>query len=93
MSNTQLMSLVAILAIAAVMIAAATVIPTHDAFAKKKRYHGHVVVAKTGDVTTVQAADNSQHVSNGAGSIGNTNTNAPINSQSQTANVGSTATG
>jgi hypothetical protein len=75
------------------MIAAsATVIPTHDAFAKKK-YKGHVVVAKTGDVTTIQAADNSQHVSFGAGSNDNSATNNVDNDQSQTNNIGSTATG
>jgi hypothetical protein len=72
--NNRKIALVAVLAIAAVMIAAATVLPTHNALASKCK----------------QKANNSQHAAFGAGSSGNTATSTPTNTQTQTCNIGST---
>ena len=90
MSNIKVVSLVAILAVAAVMIAATTVIPANDAFAHRHRghHHGNTAIA-------IQRADNSQHVSVGNGGCtggGSCHiTNDVHNTQTQTQNVGNTS--
>ena len=86
----------AILAIAAVMIAATTIIPTHDAFAKKKKgwykKYSDVKVGET-ESESVQAADLSQNVAFGPGATGNTATSTPTNTQDQTTNTGASFVG
>jgi hypothetical protein len=79
------LALVAVAAVAAFMIAATTIIPGHYA-------HAQVTVGGT-TASAIQAADNGQHASFGAGSSSNTAYNAPFNDQTQTQNAGSTGTG
>jgi hypothetical protein len=86
MNNTKLVALASIVAITAFMIAAATVIPGHDAQARKVR------VGNTRS-TAIQAADNHQSAAAGAGAQLNTFANAPINTQTQVNNAGSTGAG
>ncbi|HJT50037.1 MAG TPA: hypothetical protein VJ729_17790 [Nitrososphaeraceae archaeon] len=90
--NTTKLSLVSILAIAAFMIAAATVVPGNNAMAHHKNKHKFISIGNT-ETTAIQAADNSQHASFGAGSTGNTATNSPVNVQSQSVNSGSSFAG
>jgi hypothetical protein len=79
------------LGIVAVLVAAALVVGTFaattPAFAKSK--------VKVGDTNNkcITAADNSQHVAFGAGSIANAAINLPINVQAQICNAGSTGAG
>ena len=87
MNNTKLVALASIMAIAAFMIAAATLIPGHDAQARKS-----VRVGGTRS-TSIVAADNSAHQANGPGGSLNAFANAPINTQVQVSNAGSTGTG
>jgi hypothetical protein len=91
--NTTKLSLVSIVAIGAFMIAAATLVPgNNNAMAHHKNNHKFISIGNT-RTTAIQAADNSQHVSFGAGSTGNTATNSPVNVQSQSVNSGSSFAG
>jgi hypothetical protein len=77
------------------MVAATTPLVTgHNAFANKAKVKFGDKV-RVGDIKliTIQAADNSQHCAFGSGSSLDTCTNAPINTQSQTRNAGSTGSG
>jgi hypothetical protein len=85
------LALVAVAAVAAFMIAATTtVIPGHYAHAQQQCMG--VCVGGTA-AEAIQAADNSQHASFGAGSSFNTATNTPSNTQNQYQTAGSTGTG
>ena len=75
----------------------------HHHYYHHHHYHRHlannnspsaprVVIGNT-ETASVQAADNSQHCAFGAGSTADLCTNAPINTQSQTSNAGSTGSG
>jgi hypothetical protein len=94
------------LGLAAVFIAAALVIGTFavattPAFAGGRGKNSLKVgdpgrnSLKVGDTRNIciEAADNAQHAAFGSGSTADLATNAPINTQSQTCNVGSTGAG
>jgi hypothetical protein len=94
MNNTKV-SLLSVAAISMFMIAAATMaaaVPGNNAMAHHKNNHKFISIGNT-RTTAIQAADNSQHVSFGAGSVGNTATNSPVNVQSQSVNSGSSFAG
>ena len=80
-----------IVALAVLMVAATAFATGHNAFAVK--LEGNKVKVGGTKAITIQAADNSQHCAFGAGSTVDTCTNTPTNTQSQTANVGSTGSG
>ena len=91
------------LGIVAVIVAAAliagTITATTPAFAwgkhKYKHKHTDSYKVKVGDTKNkcVEAADNSQHVAFGAGSIADAAVNLPTNVQVQLCNTGSTGAG
>jgi hypothetical protein len=76
-----------VVALAVLMVAATPLVTEHNAFAKSK--------VKVGNSKTlaIQAADNAQHASFGAGSTNDTATNTPTNNQTQTTHAGSTGAG
>jgi hypothetical protein len=75
-----------VVGLAVLMVAATPLVTGHNAFASK---------VKVGDTKSksIQAADNSQHCAFGVSATGDLCTNAPINTQSQTSNAGSTGSG
>ncbi|HJT46558.1 MAG TPA: hypothetical protein VJ729_00130 [Nitrososphaeraceae archaeon] len=95
--NHTTLALAIVVAITAAMIAGTITATTTPAFAWGKYKHKHkdnynVKVGSTKN-KCVEAADNSQHVAFGAGSIADAAVNLPVNVQAQICNAGSTGAG
>lgn len=97
--NHTTLALAIVVAITAAMIAGTITATTTPAFAWGKYKHKdkhkdnyNVKVGSTKNKCT-EAADNSQHVAFGAGSIADAAVNLPVNVQAQICNAGSTGAG